>query len=270
MDFCLLDEVYPNWDTKEVEPGTIVGPGDANSKPSEKAKKEHKKRSKKCKDPALKYLDPNYQFQDVDPDRQFVSKGWDVLPMNSKTGVVEARPFGIEEQKEGFQTTATIPSVPGPSSKFTNKLPSYFTAGCDDDATEGFQNSVNVIGDDPAYRFAPSGIMEEISEAVSSAKDRLSKSLPYPSLTDVWKPLTPAGAPTANFHVLPPPGGVYPTPGERPTYSEADDLKKKIDLIFQRLDTLEKRRSENSQKDILIFVGSGLVFLLGLDMITRK
>ena len=270
MDFCLLNEVYPDWTKKEVEPGTIVGPGDNHSKQPEKAKKEHKKRSKKCKDPALKYLDPNYQFEDADSDRQFVSKGWDVLPMNPKTGVVEARPFGMEEEKEGFQTTTTTPAVPGPSSNYTNKLPKYFTPNSDDDTTEGFQTQVNVIGDDPAYRFAPSGILEEINDAVSSAKDRLSNSLPYPSLDDVWKPLTPAGAPTANFHALPAPSGVYPEPGRRPTYSEPDDLKKKLDLIFERLDTLEKRRSENSQKDILVFVGSGLVFLLSLDLLTRK
>jgi hypothetical protein len=261
MDFCLLEEVYSDWNKPKNESSTET--------PTEKAKKEQKKRAKKCKDPSLKFLDPNYQFEDVDPDRQFVSKGWDTLPMNSKTGVVEARPFGTEnEKKEGFQSE--IPQVPGPSSNYKNKLPNYFTDSCDDDTTEGFQGSINVIGDDPAYRFAPSGILEEIDGAVSSAKERLSKSLPYPSLTDVWKPLTPAGAPTANFHALPPPGGVYPTPGQRPTYAEADDLKKKIDLIFERLDTLEKRRSENSQKDILVFVGSGLVFLLSLDLLTRK
>lgn len=260
MDFCLLNEVYPDWIKKEEV-------SEQKEPPSEKSKKEQKKKAKKCKDPSLKYLDPNYQFEDVDPDRQFVSKGWDVLPMNPKTGVVEARPFGTE--KEGFQSS-TVPEVPGPNSKYANKLPSYFTADCDDDTTEGFQSSINVIGDDPAYRFAPSGIMEEIDSAVSSAKERLSKSLPYPSLSDVWKPLTPAGAPTANFHALPPPGGVYPTPEQRPTYSEPDDLKKKIDLIFERLDTLEKKRSENSQKDILVFVGSGLVFLLSLDLLTRK
>lgn len=263
MDYSLLDEVYTGWLKKEKEPAS-----ESKESPTEKAKKEQKKKAKRCKDPALKYLDPTYQFEDVDPDRQFVSKGWDVLPMNPKTGVVEARPFGLEEE-EGFQSTQ-VPQVPGPSSKYTNKLPSYFTAGSDDDTTEGFQSSVNVIGDDPAYRFAPSGVLEEISDAVSSAKERLSKSLPYPSLSDVWKPLTPGGAPTANFHALPPPGGVYPTPGQRPTFSEPDDLKKKLDLIFQRLDTLEKRRSENSQKDILVFVGSGLVFLLSLDLLTRK
>lgn len=261
MDFCLLNEVYPDWIKQEDTP-------EQKENPSEKAKKEQKKKAKKCKDPALKYLDPTYQFEDVDPDRQFLSKGWDILPMNSKTGVVEARPFG--QEKEGFQTN-TIPQVPGPSSKYVNKLPSYFTAGDpDDDTTEGFQNAINVIGDDPAYRFAPSGIMEEIDNAVTSAKERLSKSLPYPSLSDVWKPLTPAGAPTANFHALPSPGGTYPIPGQRPTYAEPDDLKKKIDLIFERLDTLEKRRSENSQKDILVFVGSGLVFLLSLDLLTKR
>ena len=270
MDFCLLDEVYPDW-TKQIGSNEVK-----NETPTEKAKKEHKKRAKKCKDPALKYLDPDYKFEDVDPDRQFFSKGWDVLPMNPRTGIVEARPFGTEEDtqetKEGFQSdqTSQIPQVPGPNSKYTNKLPKYFTDGGDDDTTEGFQSSINVIGDDPAYRFAPSGILEEINGAVESAKERLSKSLPYPSLTDVWKPLTPAGAPTANFHALPPPSGVYPTPGQRPTYAEADDLKKKMDLIFERLDTLEKRRSENSQKDILVFVGSGLVFLLSLDLLTRK
>jgi hypothetical protein len=266
MDFCLLDEVYPDWTKKEVLAGQTASPGCTDLKPVEKEKKEHKKRSKKCKDPALKYLNPEYQFQDVDPDRQFVSKGWDVLPMNQKTGVVEARPFGTE----GFQTTSTPPQVPGPSSNYKNKLPSYFTAGCDEETTEGFQSNIDTIGNDPAYKFAPSGILEEIGSAVSSAKERLTNSLPYPSLNDMWKPLTPGGVASSYFHSLPPPGGVYPTPNQRPTYSEPDDLKKKLDLIFERLNHLEQKRTETSQKDILVFVGSGLVFLFSIDFLSRK
>jgi hypothetical protein len=53
----------------------------------------------------------------------------------------------------------------------------------------------------------------------------------------------------------------------------SNDLVKKIDLLFKRLDALEKECkgdiNTNNQKEILMFVGTGFVFLIGLHLLRR-
>ena len=54
---------------------------------------------------------------------------------------------------------------------------------------------------------------------------------------------------------------------------KSNELVKKIDILFQRLDALEKECkgdiNKNNQKEILMFVGTGFVFLFGLHLLRR-
>jgi len=224
-----------------------ISAGCTDMKSAERARKEQKKRAKKCKDPSLRYLEP-------DADRpSFANRvEEEVLPMNSKTGTVEARPFGGEE---GFQVqVTTLPkNLPGTNATPSQKTPSYFGASEDDDSEEGFASFTNIIGDNPAYKLMP----DEIT-------------LPTPSLDEAWKPLTPSGAPTAFFQYLKGPTAEYqrPPPTVAPTPSE--HLSSKFDEIFKRLDQLESERRQSTQTEVLLFVGSGLVLLCSLDFLTRR
>ena len=248
MEFCLLQDVFPNW-KKDMEGPTEanISAGCTDMKSAERARKEQKKRAKKCKDPSLRYLEP-------DADRpSFANRvEEEVLPMNSKTGTVEASPFGGEE---GFQVqVTTLPkNLPGTNATPSQKTPSYFGASEDDDSEEGFASFTNIIGDNPAYKLMP----DEIT-------------LPTPSLDEAWKPLTPSGAPTAFFQYLKGPTAEYqrPPPTVAPTPSE--HLSSKFDEIFKRLDQLESERRQSTQTEVLLFVGSGLVLLCSLDFLTRR
>jgi len=240
MEGCLLQDVFPDW-----KKGIEISIGCTDTKATERARKEQKKKAKKCKDPALRYLDPDYKEAGDelrDPDRPF-------LPVNKETGVVEAKPL-----------------APGASSE-NNKKPAYFGASEDDDSSEGFATYTNIIGDDPAYRL--SSLPSDTEKEVASVMDMSSGGalLPTPSLEDMWKPLAPAGVHTSFFDQLKPPGGVYPK--QTSAVPGIDELTEKLNHIFNRLDTLEAERRQNTQTEVLLFVGTGLALILSLDIISR-
>ena len=277
MDYCLLQDVFPDWKKKiegSTEGSISVGCTDLTS--AQKARKEQKKRAKKCKDPSLRYLEPDYPMEMPDPDRPAFRRQQDVLPMSSKTGVVEARPFGnsasADTKEEGFQ----IPQVPGPAQEFGTKRPKYFGASEDDDV-EGFAPYTNIIGDDPAYRLSEGkgagATVDEVTEYLMKFGGGDEK-LPAPNLEDAWKPITPPGAPTAFFQYLARPGESN-TPLQKRSASPAfgpsnADVSKKLDEIFSRLDQLEQTRNQSSQTEVLLFVGTGILLLGSLELICRR
>lgn len=248
MEGCLLQDVFPDW-KKGIE--TNISIGCTDTKAAERARKEQKKKAKKCKDPSLRYLEPDYKDEAGenlrDPDRPF-------LPINKETGVVEAKPL-VSGADAAKKPATTVPPKP-----------SYFGASEDDD-TEGFAAFTNIIGDDPAYRL--SSLPTDQEKEVASVMDMSDGGslLPTPSLQDMWKPLAPAGVHTSFFNGLAPPGGVYPK--QSSAVQGVDDLKEKMDHIFGRLEALEAERRQNTQTEVLLFVGSGLALLLSLDILSR-
>ena len=249
MEGCLLQDVFPDW-KKGIESNISIGCTD--TKAAERARKEQKKKAKKCKDPALRYLEPDYKDEageDLrDPDRPF-------LPINKETGVVEARPL--------------VSGAESPKKQHAVKKPSYFGASEDDDS-EGFATFTNIIGDDPAYRLSslPTGQEKEVASVMDMSDG--GALLPTPSLQDMWKPLAPAGVHTSFFQGLAPPGGVYPKQTSAMQIQGVDELKEKMEHIFGRLEALEAERRQNTQTEVLLFVGSGLALLLSLDILSRS
>jgi prefoldin subunit 5 len=47
-------------------------------------------------------------------------------------------------------------------------------------------------------------------------------------------------------------------------------LTKRIDELVGRLDQLEKKSVQDSQKEILLFVGTGLFLILSFEFMTRR
>ena len=230
MDFCLLEDVFPDWTKKQTTDGDMAPAGCGVPPPV--AKKKSKKGKGKGKDPALRFLDPSYT---LDPDRPFLVKA---------------------EVKEAFGGE----NAPG-------LRPAYFGASDED---EGF---TSVIGTDPSYSVPLTGMAKE-AEMMKKSAGEVSL-LPDLSLDDMWKPLTEAGVTTANVHALPAPGqgGVhigYPPSTPQPSYSMPDDLKKRMEQIYSRLEQLEVKTHESSKTEILIFVGSGLFFLVSLNLLTGR
>jgi len=261
MEYCSLSDAFPELNTV--------------------ARKEEKKKAKRCKGPPLSFLEPGDQPV-VDPDRPALRPKSDVPPINKETGVREHAPVDSEPLKESWEDQpseellsqlqsqtasprqqAVLNALPTVSKGLagTNRKPKYFGANFDDSVEEGFASFTNVIGDDPAYTL---GSFDAKGVAKASG-------LPTPSVVDVWKPLTPTGANTAYFNKLPPPGGIVNAAEEAPTGpSQKEEFFRKLDRIYARLDELESRRSENSQTEVLLFIMSGIFVLFSMDILVRK
>ena len=113
---------------------------------------------------------------------------------------------------EAFQNIdVQIPVIPKQNAGQQQQLPSYFLGQNDDDELnlEGFSSDFSK-SDEKGFEKAGG------------------KSLPIPSVSDTWKPLTPAKNTTAYFDELPTPGGTYPLWNVYRTQPRElnDDLKK--------------------------------------------
>ena len=236
MEYCSLTDAFPELNTSAT------------------ARKEERKKAKRCKGPPLSFLESGDQAV-VDPDR----------PAYGKQTITSFSKNITEAFNDISANKITIP-------KATTKLPSYFL-GYEDDVTEGFSSD---FSKEPEKGFEK-----------ASGKD-----LTLPNLEDSWKPITNTNTneKTSYFDSLPTPGGTYPiwnklqykprdfnengetseskTP-EPKTESNNTDLQRKIDLLLKRLDDLEKeskRSPSENQTEIIAFVATGafLIFTLSL------
>jgi hypothetical protein len=224
---------------------------------------------------------------DAFPDLSGVVRGgpkWRTTPLTEEL-VGEA----ADETAEGFG----MPRLPKASCTFTDAgLPGYFGKGLEDE--EGFADYSGVPGDDPGYRLIPA-TLDGSFEAKGAAKPA-GMTLPVPSVKDVWKPLTPAGATTSFYSSLPAPGGRVvervepelptmvvspaedqrrggtagaPTTAQTTTDATREALLKRIQDLTKRLDDLETRTARNSQQEVLVFTAAGLGLLVLLDLTVR-
>jgi hypothetical protein len=289
MEYCSLQDAFP-----EVGGGP-ANPGCKGPQAGEVARKEERKKAKRCKGPPLTFLDPPGDAPLVDPDRPALRPMPEVPPLNTATGLREHAPVDAP-QMEPFQDMNGTPrprseimasfrseqppadegilntlpkGLAGPNAMQKPTLPSYFGKNFDDSVEEGFASFTNVIGDDPGYMLSPDFTSAFAGKGVEKASG--SEVLPVPSVRNVWKPLTPSGARTAFFDELPLPGGIVSVDQAKqaPPYDK-EEFFKKLDSIYARLDDLESRRGENTQTEILLFITSGIFVLFSLDLLVRK
>jgi hypothetical protein len=161
--------------------------------------------------------------------------------------------------------------------------PSYFGKGVDDE--EGFSSYSAAAGDDPNYRLDPDVTSTFDARGVHKA---MGVNLPDPNLSDRWKPLSEGRVPTA-FGDLPTVGSARPGWAsiqniEEPALvdngpihddgwvskGDKDTILQKMNLLVGRLDEIEKRRLQNTQSELLMFVGTGVLLLFTLDILTRR
>jgi hypothetical protein len=198
----------------------------------------------------------------------------------------------VTEQKEGF----VLPILPKASCIFTDTgTPPYFTKGeegssyfgasGEDDIEENFSTYSASPREDINYRLQPDFTK---SDQLKGAAKAASQPLPEPPLTDSWKPLTPGASYTSYFKEVPKPKKVaLPEPdwavkaqgssAEGPVASNdgiqlnnQDALMKRIDQLMGRLEQLEKKNKDDSQTEILMFVGTGLFLLMSFELLGRR
>lgn len=255
MEFCSLDEAFP--ESNQI------------------ARKEERKKAKKCKGPPLTFLEPEETTTLVDPDRPAYRAKPDVPPLNEKTGMYEHAPSDAP-LKEPFVDTSSLSDIIA-RTKDTQKNPekqknAFFGANFDNDTLsptiENFASFTNIVGDDPSYK-----LQSDFATSFPGAGSGLSNSsgniLPTPSINDVWKPMTPGGANTS-FYGDELTRTVNNNNINNDITETKEDYFRKLDRIYSRLDDLEHRRGENTQTEVLLFVMSGLFVLFSMDMLIKK
>lgn len=256
-ELCSLENAFPN--IGKIGPPSVGG---TDTTPTREERKAAKKKAKRCKGPVLTALEADpYSYQSPDPDRLF-----------SKMGDVE---------KESFQNV--IPKVPK-STGSTGTFPSYFGKGLDDE--EGFSSFSTSPGDDPNYRLEPDFTKTFDTKGIEKAMGSL---LPDPNLSDRWKPMTETtytafGAQSHPTATAARPGWASiqeletPAPIEQKvkprdeswlSKNDKDEIIERMNTLVGRLDEMEKRRLQNTQTELLLFVGTGLLLLFTFEIVSR-
>jgi hypothetical protein len=170
--------------------------------------------------------------------------------------------------------------TPGPARLYSSqqKPPAYFGAGVEDDGLGGGTNSAVLSKEEGYADYVPSAAASKDDFMLSpdfsktfgarGVNRAAGAALPVPSIVDVWKKLTPAGAQSSFFETLPPPGGEYIIGGG----GQQPDIRRKLDQIFARLDDLESDRSgsESNQMEIFLFILSGMMVMFSVDAFSRR
>jgi len=272
MDLCSLEDAFPNIDTGSVHKAMtnssgfpFVGGTDARA--SKEERRAARKRAKKVKGPALAYSD---------------SIGGDLPPTGSepdpdRPAVKRMEPVAaIHEQKESF----AIPVLPKASCLFSDAgTPAYFGKDLDD-TDEGFSSFSAVEGDNPNYM-----LQADITTSLDlKGVDKASGRLPEPNLKDTWKPMSSGASYTAYTRTEENAEPTWSmntdervvrsipqeTPAEVKRDATKDMLMNRVNELMGRLETLEKKRAQDSQTEILMFVGTGVFLLLSFELLTRR
>jgi len=287
MNYCSLQDAF----------GSPGCDGDSGCK---EARKEERRKAKRCKGPAATFLDIK------DPDRQAQDKLPIVPPMNPATGLREHTPVdAMQGELEPFQGSMSCESPL--MRQDINAVHKFEKAENDDEAiiaqqrrfewmarTDGdptgdkqratLPNPANLtvgtsssfFGKDPEEGFAnyvPDAKNYLMEPSFTSAFNLTpggragSAALPVPSVRDYWKPPAFGGTSTSFFNKLPDPGGSMP----KQQGLSYETLSRKIDGVMSRLEEMNRRSTpEQTQTDILLFVSSGIFVLFMMDLLVRK
>jgi len=168
---------------------------------------------------------------------------------------------------------ATLPlNVPGPtqSQQACPGRKRFFGADPEGDTFADY------IPDAPNFRLQPDFTNAfDQTAGVSRAGSAASAALPNPSVNMYWKPMTATGAQTAFIEQLPPPGGKYYQPpavrgGNGNGDASYDDIMKKLDKLWARLDDMNQSSPEQVTSELLMFISSGIFVLFFMDLLVKK
>lgn len=269
MNYCSLDDAFQL-------SGAIPSPGCSKDFASKEARKEERRKARRCKGPQMEFLG----IGDKDPDRQHLTKTPNIPAMNPVTGLREHHPVDAPQgslepflprndgDPHGDIVRSTFPiNIPGTTESQASCPGRKKFFGADpDDAFADY------VPDEKSYLLQP-----DFTKAFSGSgtnKAGTEDSLPAPSVNQYWKPITPSGAQTAFFNKLPPPGGEYyrepPVNYGQKSYSN-DEVIKKIDQLFARLDDMQHTSSpEQVTTELLMFISTGIFVMFMMDLLVKK
>ena len=280
MNGCALDDAFQNI-------GGAPSPGCSADYATKMARKEERRKARRCKGPAAEYLD----IEDKDPDRQTFHKMPDVPAMNPATGMREHTPVTAPQgTMEAFSVRSKCPTscdqqhihnfdkdplhdyledemekrlipVKAPTSEIFKSTKKYFGMDPDSDSFADYEPEATNETLYPDFR--------KTFEQAGVARAGSSANLPNPSVNMYWKPVTTGGAQTSFVEHLPPPGGKY---HQRPLNGEVsmEHVMKKLDRLFARLDDMNTSSPEQVTSELLMFISSGIFVLFMMDLLVKK
>jgi hypothetical protein len=270
MNYCALDDAFQTI-------GNAPSPGCTMDYATKAARKEERRKARRCKGPQAAYLD----ISDKDPDRQQLNKLPEVPAMNPATGLRQHVPADApvgslepfvprnDDDPQGDYVRSEIPivglNIPGTTEaqKPTPGRKKFFGADPDGDTFADY------VPDVQNYRLQPDFLTA--FEHAGVARAGSAATLPNPSVNMFWKPLTPSGAQTSFIEHLPPPGGqYYQAPSRLDAETSNEDIMKKLDKLWARLDDMNTSSPEQVTSELLMFISSGIFVLFFMDLLVRK
>jgi hypothetical protein len=261
-EYCSLEDAFRDWVSPVPtgrETALPIG-GCSDDKAARAQRRQERRQAKHCKGPVAKYIET--QIQPADPDR-LVPKMELVEAMVNKGEDYLENPNAQEARAQA--TRATLEIQPGQTAMMRKKTPAFFGANFDLEepyATFVANDEDDSIGPDFMTAFKQIGTNKSSTPALT-----------IPSVSNFWKPMTPAGADTAFYQALPAPGGLYPTSmtvEDGASVITNDALQRRLKKIYERLDELEVgRTSESSSSETVLFVLSGVFVLFALDLVSK-
>jgi hypothetical protein len=269
MDLCGLDEAF----------GLISQPSASclGGSSTTESRKHDRKKAKKCRGPQQAYLESDMSFlgQTTDPDRPAV-KRMESVPVNES--------FVGESGGGDLATIRKV--VQGNNLLQKGDKPSYFGASPNDSPNsaipgkkkEGFEDVAmpygDVIGEESgklnhdftndakAWQQAKNGLVNMESPKYGILSDELkgleTPELPPPETSFDWQKAGLRGYEKAK-----------PKKAEKSDDINKQEILRKMDTILSRLDDMQYVDQENAQKEVLLFIMTGLGILFVMDIACR-
>ena len=216
-----------------------------------------KKKRSPTKGPALAFL----KGIDSDPDRPFVTNG---VPEEGKSF---PKPEGFANKDDPTVDIIGQGSSQNPvKDSYGHAVSSYFGKSETDESLSNFSPEVQ---DKTGY------MLHSVFPAKLSVAPGLDMaagaSLPLSANTNnAWKPMTSGGGVgTAFYKENEHPVQHQEIEGDSDLRREHALLRRQIDTLFARLESMEHRRGEFSHSELSLFILSGLFLMFGLDSIRR-
>uniref|UniRef100_A0A6C0HJX7 Uncharacterized protein n=1 Tax=viral metagenome TaxID=1070528 RepID=A0A6C0HJX7_9ZZZZ len=277
MNYCALDDAFPSM--------AAPSPGCAANDAAKMARKEERRRARRCKGPAASYL--SLDGPSTDPDRP--SEEPSMVQAMNETGLSEHAP--VTAQYDGFTShhrntpvdqkrpnfdddplynylkseasNHIMPIETTRAETMDNKLPplkNFFGADPDGDSFADY------IPDASDYRLQPD--FQKAFGQAGTARAGSTPTVPAPPVDMYWKPLTRSGAQTSFIEHLPPSGKYHGSNQKQDDSME--EVRKKLDKLFARLDDMNVSSPEQVTSEILMFISSGIFVLFFMDLLVKK
>jgi hypothetical protein len=301
MDLCSLDDAFGSLSIvsgkqKEETPNS----GCLNNSAVIESRRQDRKKAKRCRGPPLNYIQSDMSMSQ-DPDRPSMQKMEPVPILNKTTGIREHAPadqdWGTSEAFTDSQLNAIVRN--NKANRPKTKVPSYFGASPTDGTkpTEGFQVQsapfVNTIGNGNEFMMNNDFTKDVQSWRNGEIEDSQSPDAQFgmlsPELNSLTTPKLPPPEQNLNWKTAGISGGqeqfyksiasqqedisrkMNPVPCQENVEQQQknQELLRRMDAIMARLDDMQYVSQESAQKEVLLFIMTGLGVLFMMDLACR-